>query len=240
MTLLQTNPWRERVWIPAGGSWTRYANAGEDFLIRQLMPVEVVDCGDATMSLSVDEVFVLYETPLAPWMDAKRRLDAAGGLAPVETVGGRVDRATEVLFPAVREAVRRDFPSDEKQEVAFRAMSEAAREAKEAMQAARHAWQQWQEEVWRPFLLYPRVLVAPHHQLRLAVKGCPVDLHFDLFGTRTIELQTGTTSNPSPRHSGCDAPGRCACECLECKRAWFAAGRPIADGLRLPHDACAS
>ena len=29
-------------------------------------------------------------------------------------------------------------------------------------------------------------------------------------------------------------------QCPECKRAWFAAGRPIADGLRLPHDACAS
>jgi hypothetical protein len=29
-----------------------------------------------------------------------------------------------------------------------------------------------------------------------------------------------------PPHARCLKPSRCSCECLACKRAWFAAGRP--------------
>lgn len=39
---------------------------------------------------------------------------------------------------------------------------------------------------------------------------------------------------PLIQHDTCRAPARCACECLGCKRAWWAADRP--GGAKLSHD----
>ena len=38
-----------------------------------------------------------------------------------------------------------------------------------------------------------------------------------------------------PQHPECPTPDRCPCECRECKRAWWAAGRPKQTGGASPH-----
>lgn len=37
-----------------------------------------------------------------------------------------------------------------------------------------------------------------------------------------------STSLPQETHQSCRDPASCGCECLGCKRVWWAAGRPLA------------